>query len=129
MSDQSMNPDTTQIQQLVEQVARQQQLLKDLYQTRTDSKALVPVLGVAHLFTKRQAVEDASLHNFQYTLSTVLFSLDVLRHMLLPISQLDQIERIFAMLNDIHTLILYTEGTINQARNQLALWAVNPSIH
>ena len=47
MSDQSMNPDT-QIQQLVEQVARQQQLLEDLYQARTDSVVHPPVPQVPH---------------------------------------------------------------------------------
>ena len=48
--------------------------------------------------------------------------------MLLPILPPDQVERIFATLNDVRTLILHTEGTINQACNQLSLRAVNPSI-
>ncbi|KAG2217075.1 hypothetical protein INT45_013102 [Circinella minor] len=191
MSDQPMTPDTTQIQQLVEQVARQQQLLEDLYQAHADTvvpppvpqvphdlpvrlsfdwspsptlvqlmptleqatftstlaaeeriqvidryppicgfnyKAPAPVPEAARLFSKRQAADDASLHTFQYTLSAVLRPLDVLGHMLLLILQPDQIDHIFAMLNDIRTLILHTEGTINQARNQLALRTVNPSI-
>ncbi|KAG2214879.1 hypothetical protein INT45_001409 [Circinella minor] len=48
--------------------------------------------------------------------------------MLLPILPTDQIDRIFATINDVRTLILHTEGTINQAHNQLALRAVNPTI-
>ncbi|KAI7854794.1 hypothetical protein BDC45DRAFT_440359, partial [Circinella umbellata] len=91
-------------------------------------KAPAPVPEVARLFTKRQAAEDASLRNFQYNLSAILRPLDVLDHMLLSILQPDQLERFFGTLNDICTLILHTEGTINQAHNQLALRAVNPSI-
>ncbi|KAI7847850.1 hypothetical protein BDC45DRAFT_419069, partial [Circinella umbellata] len=91
-------------------------------------KAPAPVPEAARLFTKRQAAEDASLRNFQYNLSAVLRPLDVLGYMLLPILPPDQVERIFATLNDVRTLILHAEGTINQARNQLALRAVNPSI-
>ncbi|KAI7856412.1 hypothetical protein BDC45DRAFT_419566, partial [Circinella umbellata] len=91
-------------------------------------KAPARVREATCLFRKRQAAEDASLHNFQYNLSAVLHPLDVLGHMLLPLLQPDQVEHIFATLNDIRTLILHTEGTINQACNQLSLWAVNPSI-
>lgn len=49
--------------------------------------------------------------------------------MLLPILPIDQIDHIFATINDIHTLILHTEGTINQAHNHVALRAVNLAIH
>ncbi|KAI7854579.1 hypothetical protein BDC45DRAFT_585235, partial [Circinella umbellata] len=191
MSEQTINPDINQVQQLVEQVTRQQQLIEDLYQARTDSvapspvtpvphhlpvrpsfdwtpsatlthlmptldqstftstlaaeectqlieryppihgfiyKASAPVPEAARLFSKRQVHEDNTLCNFQYTLSAVLRPLDVLGYMILPLLPADQVERIFATINDIRTLILHTEGTINQARNQLALRAVNPSI-
>ncbi|KAI7856426.1 hypothetical protein BDC45DRAFT_533848 [Circinella umbellata] len=93
---------------------------------RIQAPARVP--EATRLFRKRQAAEDASLDNFQYNLSAVLHPLDVLGHMLLPLLQPDQVEHIFATLNDIRTLILHTEGTINQACNQLSLRAVNPSI-
>ncbi|KAG2212978.1 hypothetical protein INT45_005486, partial [Circinella minor] len=181
-----------QVQQLVEQVTRQQQLIEDLYQACTDPVAPSPVTPVPHdlpvrpsfdwtpsatltylmptldqstftstlvaeertqlieryppiygftykapapvpeaarLFSKRQVTEDNTLRNFQYTLSAVLRPLDVLGYMILPLLPADQVERIFATINDIRTLILHTEGMINQARNQLALRAVNPSIH
>ncbi|KAI9261608.1 hypothetical protein BDA99DRAFT_560467 [Phascolomyces articulosus] len=82
----------------------------------------------AKYFNKGQSAEDTKLHNLQYTLSAVLRPLDVLGHMLLPILLPDQIERIYSTINDIHTLLLHTAGTMNEHRNQLALRAVHPAI-
>ncbi|KAG2213696.1 hypothetical protein INT45_002550 [Circinella minor] len=166
---QTLNSDISQVQQLVDQVPRQQQLVEELYQSRTDRVAPPPVPQVPHnlpmhpsfdwipsvnlthlmltldqstftstqiikryppihgftykppapvpdtarLFSKKQAHEDNTLRNFQYTLSAVLCPLDVLAYMLLPLLPVDQIERIFTTINDVRTLVLHAEGTIN----------------
>ena len=71
--------------------------------------------------------EDASLRSLQYAISAILHPLDVVSHSLVPLLPHDQVVRIFAMLNDIRTLVLNAGGAANRARNNLALRAVNPS--
>ncbi|KAI9496843.1 hypothetical protein BDB00DRAFT_889729 [Zychaea mexicana] len=80
------------------------------------------------LFKPGQKAEDAMLRQLQYTLSAVLRPLDVLGHTLLPILPNEHINRVFATINDVHTLVLHTASTINNQRNQLALRAIHPSL-
>ncbi|KAI8136833.1 hypothetical protein BJV82DRAFT_526379 [Fennellomyces sp. T-0311] len=71
--------------------------------------------------------EDSSLKALQYATSAILRPLDVLAHMLLPLLPQEHYARIFTIINDVRTLVLNAGGVANQARNQLALRAVNPS--
>ncbi|KAI9312528.1 hypothetical protein BX666DRAFT_1830772, partial [Dichotomocladium elegans] len=71
--------------------------------------------------------EDQSLCQVQYTISAIVHPVDVLGYVLLPILPADQVARVYAILNDICTLILHAGGVANEARNNIALRAVNPS--
>ncbi|KAI9315020.1 hypothetical protein BX666DRAFT_2029255 [Dichotomocladium elegans] len=78
-------------------------------------------------FNRGHKHEDASLRSMQYATSAILRPLDVLAHSLLPMLPPDQIGRIFAIINDVRTLVLHVGGVANNARNNIAMRAVNPS--
>ncbi|ORY94093.1 hypothetical protein BCR43DRAFT_419883, partial [Syncephalastrum racemosum] len=78
-------------------------------------------------FNRGHRHEDSSLRALQYATSGILRPLDVLAHSLLPLLPADQVGRIYAIINDIRTLVLHVGGVANQARNAIALRAVNPS--
>ncbi|KAI9309914.1 hypothetical protein BX666DRAFT_1844837, partial [Dichotomocladium elegans] len=78
-------------------------------------------------FNRGHKHEDASLRSMQYATSAILRPLDVLAHSLLPILPPDQIGRIFAIINDVCTLVLHVGGVANNAHNNIAMRAVNPS--
>ena len=71
--------------------------------------------------------EDALLRALQYATSAILQPLDVLAHSLLPVLSPEHLGHIFAILNDVCTLVLNVGGVANKARNNLALRALNPS--
>ena len=80
-------------------------------------------------FNKGQYREDTSLRNIQYAASAILRPFDVLCHALVPMVTEAQADRVYAIANDTRTLILHLCGTINDARNALALRAINPAFH
>ncbi|GAB5588149.1 hypothetical protein Unana1_03049 [Umbelopsis nana] len=79
------------------------------------------------MFNKGQYREDSTLRHLQYLASAILRSFDVLCHTLLPLIPPEQSERVYAVLNDIRTLILNLCGSATAARNHLALRAINPA--
>jgi hypothetical protein len=80
-------------------------------------------------FNKGQAREDSSLRNLQYSASAILRPFDTLCHELLQATSSEESERLFTIANDVRTLILHHCGAINNARINLALRAVNPTIN
>ncbi|KAG0183934.1 hypothetical protein DFQ28_000456 [Apophysomyces sp. BC1034] len=78
-------------------------------------------------FNKSQSREDQLLKNIQYQLSAVFRPLDVIANELYSILPSEQATRIFTILRDTRTLLMHANGTTNQARNSLALRAINPS--
>jgi hypothetical protein len=80
-------------------------------------------------FNKGQLREDNTLKSLQYTASAIARPLDVLCHTLLPLIPPEQSDRVYAILNDVRTLLLHLCGSLNTARNNLALRAINPSFH
>ncbi|KAG2212976.1 hypothetical protein INT45_013285 [Circinella minor] len=71
--------------------------------------------------------EDSTLRHLQYQLSAVFRPFDVLANELLQILPQDQLARFFIILRDTCTLLMHANGSINQARNHLALRTINPS--
>ncbi|KAG0172929.1 hypothetical protein DFQ29_008186, partial [Apophysomyces sp. BC1021] len=67
------------------------------------------------------------LKNIQYQLSAVFRPLDVLANELYSILPPGHATRIFTILRDTRTLLMHANGTTNQARDSLALRAINPS--
>ena len=63
----------------------------------------------------------------QYQLSAVFRPFDVLANELLQILPQDQLAHFFIILRDTRTLLMHANGSINQARNHLALRAINHS--
>jgi len=80
-------------------------------------------------FNKSQAREDSTLRNLQYTASAILRPFDTLCHELMQVTSSEESDRIFAILNDVRILVLHLCGSINNARNNLALRAVNPTFN
>ncbi|KAI8574988.1 hypothetical protein K450DRAFT_263847 [Umbelopsis ramanniana AG] len=78
-------------------------------------------------FNKGQLREDNTLRNLQYTASAIARPFDVLCHTLQPLIPPEQTDRVYAILNDVRTLLLHLCGSLNTARNNLALRAINPS--
>ncbi|KAG2171247.1 hypothetical protein INT43_004101 [Umbelopsis isabellina] len=75
-------------------------------------------------FSKGQAREDSTLRNLQYSASAILRPLDAFCHELLQASANEESDRLFAIINDVRTLILHHCGAINNARVNLALRAM-----
>ncbi|GAB5588152.1 hypothetical protein Unana1_03052 [Umbelopsis nana] len=71
--------------------------------------------------------EDSTLRHLQYLASAILRPFDVLCHTLLPLIPPEQSEHVYAVLNDMRTLILNLCGSATTARNNLALRAINPA--
>ncbi|KAG0171037.1 hypothetical protein DFQ28_008974 [Apophysomyces sp. BC1034] len=78
-------------------------------------------------FNKSQSREDQLLKNIQYQLSAVFRPLDVLANELYSILPPKYAARVFTILRDTRTLLMHANGTTDQARNSLALKAINPS--
>lgn len=89
----------------------------------------VPLPDAIRKFSKGQQREDSTLRQLQYTASAILRPFDVLCHSLLPLLPEEQQDRIYTMLNDIGILVLHLCGSVDAARNNLDLRAINPSFH
>ncbi|KAG1460172.1 hypothetical protein G6F55_004325 [Rhizopus delemar] len=88
--------------------------------------ATIPI--VERLMNKDQRYEDRSLKNSQYLLSAAFRPLDILNHELVsPESGNPNIERYCTILRDVCKLLLHVCSAMTQARNNIALQAVNPS--
>ncbi|KAG2222166.1 hypothetical protein INT45_007183 [Circinella minor] len=78
-------------------------------------------------FNRAQSREDSTLRHLQYQLSVVFCPFDILANELLQILPQDQLVCFFIILRDTRTLLIHANSSINQARNHLALRAINPS--
>ncbi|KAF7720514.1 hypothetical protein EC973_007887, partial [Apophysomyces ossiformis] len=94
-----------------------------MQQARYQPPNAVPI---AHTrFSKSQYRDDITLKNIQYQISAIFRPLDVLAMELLDTLSPEHLHGILAIVHDVRTLVMHTN--VNQARNQLALKAINPS--
>ncbi|KAG1367337.1 hypothetical protein G6F61_012999 [Rhizopus arrhizus] len=91
-------------------------------------KAPATIPTAERLMNKGQRYEDRSLKHLQYLLSAAFRPLDILSHELVSSeSGNPSLERYCTMLRDIRKLLLHVCSAMTQARNNIALRAVNPS--
>ena len=77
-------------------------------------------------FKPAQSREDTQLRNFQYSLSAVFRPLDILANEVLRFVPETEAPRFLAIIRDARRLLIHSNATINQARNNLAMKAFNP---
>ncbi|KAG1134640.1 hypothetical protein G6F37_013200 [Rhizopus arrhizus] len=96
--------------------------------SHVDYKAPATIPTAERAMNKIQRHEDNSLKHLQYLLSAAFRSLDILSHELVSCeSGNPNLERYCKMLFDVRKLLLHVCSSMTQARNNVALQAINPS--
>ena len=96
--------------------------------SHVDYKAPATIPTAERAMNKGQRHEGNSLKHLQYLLSAAFRPLDILSHELVSCeSDNPNLERYCKMLYDVRKLILHVCSSMTQARNNVALRAINPS--